>query len=275
MSLISGNPQNGKKKTNDYLCINNCGYYKELEYNYYTERPNGRSDYQLIYIKHGCGKFIFNGTETTLSQGDLIIYHPYEPQFYTYYSDSTKHESYWIHFAGTTVESLLRSANIWDETVYKIGKNSEICELIIKMVKEFQLQNINYDIYSAGYFLQIISIISRITEQNENTLYKNIRRLEIVLDDMHNNFQNNKNADDYAEMCYLSTSRFTHIFKECFGVSPMAYKKQIRINQAKQLLKDTSLSVLEISEIVGFNDSLYFSRIFKKSTGYSPNEYRN
>ena len=275
MPLISGNQKNSENKKSDYIVVNNCGYYKDLEYTYYTARPNGRSDYQLIYIKKGCGKFKIDGTTTILSQGDLVIYHPFEPQFYTYYSDNVEHESYWIHFAGKSVEKLLRSANLWDKTIYKIGNNSEICELILKMVKEFQLENKNYDVFNTGYFLQVIAILSRLTEQSENTVYKNLRRLEVVLDDMHNNFQNNKNVDDYAKMCYLSTSRFTHMFKECFGMSPIAYRKQIRVKQAKQLLKNTSLSVREISEIVGFGDSLYFSRIFKNSTGYSPNEYRN
>lgn len=274
MRLISGMQGDSVNNELDNIVVTHCGYYKDLDCNYYTWRPNGRPDYQLIYIKKGCGLFRIDGEKMLLSQGNLIIYKPYEPQSYTYYADAVNHESYWIHFMGNGVEKLLRSANLWNKKIYRIGNNAEICELTLKMVKEFQLKNKNYDIYNTGYFLQILAIISRQIEDAPNARCKNLARLEIVIEDMYDNFQDEKSADDYAKMCYLSTSRFTHMFKDCFGMAPMTYKKKIRIEQAKRFLKNTSLSVKEISEKVGFCDSLYFSRVFKQMTGCSPKEYK-
>ena len=77
------------------------------------------------------------------------------------------------------------------------------------------------------------------------------------------NFGYNKN--------YLTT-----LFSECFGMSPGQYVVKKRIELAKEIIdRAGDLKIKEISERVGYNDSLYFSRVFKVQTGYSPREYAN
>lgn len=65
-------------------------------------------------------------------------------------------------------------------------------------------------------------------------------------------------------------------FKYDIGVTPLEYLTQLRINHAKELLINADFkSIYEIAYSCGFNDPYYFSRLFKKNTGYSPKEYRN
>jgi AraC-like DNA-binding protein len=75
-------------------------------------------------------------------------------------------------------------------------------------------------------------------------------------------------------MCSLSLFRFIHKFKDLTGMTPIEYLTQIRINEAKFLLSNSPLNVAEISSIVGYDDPLYFSRVFKKVTGISPKNYK-
>jgi len=63
-------------------------------------------------------------------------------------------------------------------------------------------------------------------------------------------------------------------FKARTGLSPKQYLTKIRIDKAKELLAGP-LTIDQIASSVGFNDALYFSRQFKKSTGMSPSEYRS
>ena len=65
-----------------------------------------------------------------------------------------------------------------------------------------------------------------------------------------------------------------HSFTKQIGVSPINYLITKRISEAKNLLKTTNYSIRDISSIVGFSTSSYFSQMFKKVTGLSPKEYK-
>ncbi len=77
-----------------------------------------------------------------------------------------------------------------------------------------------------------------------------------------------------AEQVFLSPSRLAHLFREQVGVSIVRWREDQRIMRAKLLLQTTPLSVATIGQQVGYDDQLYFSRVFKKRVGVSPSEYR-
>ena len=72
----------------------------------------------------------------------------------------------------------------------------------------------------------------------------------------------------------MSVSWFQRSFKQIVNYSPMQYILTIRMNNAASLLESTDYSMAEISAIVGYDNPLYFSRLFKKQKGVSPSEYR-
>ena len=80
--------------------------------------------------------------------------------------------------------------------------------------------------------------------------------------------------EDYAQKHHMSTSWFIRNFKQYTGSTPMQYILSIRIYNAEALLQNEQYNVTEISNIVGYDNPLYFSRIFKKVKGLSPSEYR-
>ena len=80
--------------------------------------------------------------------------------------------------------------------------------------------------------------------------------------------------EDYAQSRNMSVSWFQRSFKQIVNYSPMQYILTIRMNNAASLLESTDYSMAEISAIVGYDNPLYFSRLFKKQKGVSPSEYR-
>ncbi|MFO7295578.1 MAG: response regulator [Clostridia bacterium] len=88
------------------------------------------------------------------------------------------------------------------------------------------------------------------------------------------NLKEDINLKDTAAKFNLSPYYFSRTFKKVFGYNFSDYLNLIRINRAKELLKDASLSVKEIGYLVGYNDPNYFSKVFKKYEGITPTEYR-
>ena len=80
--------------------------------------------------------------------------------------------------------------------------------------------------------------------------------------------------DEVANACFLSKSHFCKIFKEETGRTFKAYLNDIRIERAKDLLKNSTLKNYEIAQEIGIEDASYFNELFKKITGMTPVEFR-
>ena len=82
------------------------------------------------------------------------------------------------------------------------------------------------------------------------------------------------NIDDYAKENHFSTSWFIRNFKLYTGITPKQYILKKRIYNAEALLQNTQYNINEIAQIIGYDNPLYFSRVFQKTKGISPSEYR-
>lgn len=84
----------------------------------------------------------------------------------------------------------------------------------------------------------------------------------------------NISLKELGGLVFLSESQVVRRFKRDLGTTPHEYSLNLKLEQAKKLLRNTRLMVREIAEYLGFCDEHYFSYIFKKKTGRTPLEYR-
>jgi len=92
---------------------------------------------------------------------------------------------------------------------------------------------------------------------------------------LQENYHKEISLEETAQFCNLSTFYFSKIFKEHKKQNFINYLTEIRINEAKRLLKETNLSMREISNDIGYHDPNYFTRVFKRVVNCSPSDYRN
>lgn len=113
---------------------------------------------------------------------------------------------------------------------------------------------------------------------------KEIKERQIEQDQSHINrtkefIQNNYSQDltlkDIAKVIYITPNYLANLFKNKTGKTVISYLTEVRIEEARRLLLETPLKVYQIAEKVGYHDSKYFSQVFKKQVGITPNEYRN
>lgn len=263
--------QSSEKISTEYLDINSCGCQHFHWLDMGSLRPNGRVDYHILYIAKGCCYVTESNEEIAAPEGSVIIYLPHERQEYKFYSDKES-TSYFIHFSGTGCEELIEKFDLASKRIFYVGKSSQLINLYQNLIDDFQLKQPYFEYSCRGYLLTILAVISR--KSKHKALNHTKKSIEEVCRQMHTNFASNMPMQYYANICNLSESRFSHIFKEQTGESPMSYILNIKIESAKELLENTDLSILQISEMVGMQSQNYFSRIFKKYTSYSPLKYR-
>ncbi len=123
-----------------------------------------------------------------------------------------------------------------------------------------------------GLLLQIIALLARSAEAQPQHSKSDIL---FAASYMREHFHEPLDIKTCADLLHISVSWFSHLFTQVIGVSPHKYLLSLRIDKAKELLSYSSMNIAEISASVGFPDSLYFSRLFRRYTGYSPMNYRN
>lgn len=257
--------------------ISSCGTYKLLTVpKQETCRLKGRMDYQLIYISSGKGYFYFNNskTPTVVNAGNFILYHPFEFQKYEFFGkDQT--EVFWIHFLCN------KTADIFSK--YQLDYNANIIASGTSKVYSMLFDQIIQSISSKDEFsadetsLLLHSIIiklaryNQLLQNNSQKLPDDILNLTIYLQE---HYQENIMIDELIQSKGDSISSFYRKFKTYTKVSPLQYLINLRLSNASKLLESTQYSVAEIAALVGYENPLYFSRIFHKHMGISPSEYR-
>ncbi|NMA67441.1 MAG: helix-turn-helix domain-containing protein [Clostridiaceae bacterium] len=106
---------------------------------------------------------------------------------------------------------------------------------------------------------------------------KDVKHADIIyksLDYISKNYMRKISLEEVAAEVYLSPSYFSKVFKEGVGTNFVTYLNKYRISVAKRLLMDNSIDIVDISNLVGYEDQSYFSKSFKKITGTTPGKFR-
>ena len=240
-----------------------------------THRPRGRLDYQILYIASGKAHFFFNGVEKIVNAGNMVIYRPKEEQRYFYYS--TDHtEVYWLHFTGSNVKNIIRKYGISDDMhVIHTGTSLEYKRIFLQIIQELKLCREDYEELLVTYLQQLLILIHRaINSKPRNKNHALMQEMDAAVRYFHENYNKPISIEAYAAENHMSVSWFIRSFKEDTDATPAQYLLSIRISNAQTLLETTSYNITEIAEIVGYDNPLYFSRLFKKQNGMSPSDFR-
>lgn len=260
------------------LIVGSCGNYRLSSYpKMPTYRPRERLDYQIIYIASGKAYFHFDTpeNETIVPAGNVVMFRPKELQKYEYYGKD-KTEVFWIHFTGSDVKNILRKYGFADkQRVFSVGTSLEYERIFKRIISELQKCQSDYEEMLMLLLRHLLIVFNR--ELTREHVLKNEymdREMELTVSYFSTNYNLDINIEEYASSKGMSVSWFIHNFKKYTGETPMQFLTSIRITNAQILLETTTYSVNEISRIVGYNNPLYFSRIFHKRKGYSPQQYR-
>jgi AraC family transcriptional regulator len=245
-------------------------------------------DYELEYFIYSEGAMWLDDTLYPLHEGDLVFRRPGQitqgVRPYSCYlicfdltGDSGKN---WRDYNFKT-ESQFQTdfRNSFLDVVPPLfhPQSGQIYETLLdSIVTEFINYNENSSIIIKAHLLRLLyQIHQELTDNQMNIpLSPHYARLKRSVDFMHEKFAARISLQDIANIAELSPTYFHRIFTETFKVTPNEYLNQIRLNKAKELLAKTSNTVNEISVQCGFENTAYFSYLFKQRQQCSPSKYR-
>jgi YesN/AraC family two-component response regulator len=110
-------------------------------------------------------------------------------------------------------------------------------------------------------------------QKSSSTNTKSFVKVHALLDYIHHNYSNKITSADIEQEFECNYDYINRMFKKLTGHTITHYINKVRINHAKELIEATHLSFGEIGYLTGLNDPFYFSKVFKKYVGLSPNQY--
>lgn len=255
------------------LFVHCCGRYKLVSREIFeTRRPNGTNNYQLLYVADGRAEFMINDKCVIVEKGQCVLYQPKEPQYYKYLL-KYQPDIYWIHFSGNEVKDFLIEMSI-SNGIFGVGVHSSYLTFFNQIIKELQLKELHFEQSTTLLLRQLLLTISRnIHKINERPYAYNLQ-VEKAIRYFHSMPEKEFVIKDYTKEHHINYYRFIDSFSKYTGLAPKQYIIQIRISKAKELLTNEMLSVAEVGNLVGYENALYFSRLFKQEVGLSPLHYR-
>jgi AraC family transcriptional regulator, arabinose operon regulatory protein len=258
------------------LYITDIGFFPNAR-NHFRERSTGANEYIIIYCLEGSGIIEVFGQRLELVANSYYILPPREAHYYTAVKDNPW-SIFWLHFKGAQAAHFYQKFR--DRSGLKImhvpvnERRLALFSNIIDVLEEgYSTDNIEYvnlsltELLSSFIYAGFFSEVDAVKEKKS--------MIDATIGFMRDNLDKVLTVTDLAGQFNYSASHFLRLFKTRTGYTPIHYFNNLKVQKACQLLSFTDMSVKEISYELGFEDPLYFSRLFKKAMAMSPLKYRS
>jgi len=194
---------------------------------------------------------------------------------------------YWLHFVPESLYLrylLDQLPPVCSWTLQKSGwsKRSyeEICQIFENPHgKESKLRVDSSPVAECRIQGLLLSLISRLLEKLDKAAIRNFHpeyyHIKPALDFINSSYVENPPLSEIARKAGMAPNYFHRVFKQLFGVTPFNYMLAQRMNRARHLLASSTLSIKEVAESAGYDNPLYFTRVFSSQMRIAPSRYRS
>ncbi|MGN7356435.1 AraC family transcriptional regulator [Paenibacillus sp. SAF-054] len=228
--------------------------------------------YSLHFVLSGTGTVRYGDTDYPVSKGDLFCLFPQQLHAYeTERSDTLS--MFWISFEGPQAQALLNYAGLSRSRPLLYGSiDNRVLDIVQTMCGKLETSTIEKGMSIMGDFYNLIDHLRASIPITESLALQR-HWLQESIDFINVHFAK-ITVQEAADHAGKNRSYFTTAFTEALSISPKKYLNKIKMQHAASLLKDTTLTLGDISSSLGFEDVYSFSKAFKSFFRYSPSEYR-
>ena len=236
-------------------------------------RKEGFPTPQIFICKSGDGTLKESDNVYIIKEGTFFFLMPNTP--HEYYGNTDKWELIWISFSGTQLENILNVLR-FDRTKIGILSNmNKIEALIHKLFVTLKADDNSGIIISSSILYEILvelyTMLQKTYEDETSDGNIMINRIKHYIDEHYNE---DITIEGLSDLVNITPQYLCRMFKKYLNLRPFQYIAMKRIQRAKIMLSDHTLSIHDIARSVGYNDCSYFCAIFKKHEMISPSEYR-
>ena len=244
---------------------------------HFRDRPDGAGQDHLMMCIGGHGYVVVDGQKAHLTEGHMLII-PRDTQHTYWAADDDPWSIYWVHFLGEDsayyVDRMPRPGQPFPVEPSAQDEAVRLFRYCLDALHDgYGLPTLIYAAQSTQHIMSLLLYRNQALPM-ESHAAKHRSNLETVVDYMHRNLTSSLRLEDFAREAGMSVSHFSERFRTQTGQSPMAYFIHLRMRLACRLLDLSPRPVKTVAHEVGYADPYYFSRVFKKSMGLSPEKYR-
>ena len=254
---------------------------------------HSHTNLELSYIKSGRGEYMVDDKVYDVKPGDIFIFNNIETHGIGVYPPDDLVNMV-IHFDPRLIWNIgnnlfdaryldifyNRNANFENRLDRQNPATGEIRRLFLEIEREFHERNQEYELMIKVKLLNIlVGLIRHYSYTDEFStappkVKKDFSIMNSVLEYIDTHIDQEITLSDLASIAYMNPSYFSTVFKDYNNLSPSQYIAKRRVGLAREYLKATDKTVIEIANACGFNTMANFYKAFKKYTGKTPSDFR-
>lgn len=258
-----------------HIYVAQIGYFPKATF-HYRERRRGCEDNIFLYCLKGKGHYILDDKQYEVTANQYVVL-PATDKYMRYWADTEDPWTiYWLHYTGSDIDRFNQFLNL----------NQHKGPVSIPFnLKAIDIWNNMYESLEMGYSIENLSNASFCLYNFLATFLYPEKHIAIAEEEstdivthtilfMKANLEKKLSVEDMAQQNNLSCSHFSTLFRKATGMPPIDYFINIKMQKACQLLYSNDVQIKAIALEIGYDDPYYFSRVFKKYMGISPEQYK-
>ncbi len=247
--------------------------------------PHGHDFHELVVVCAGRGRHIQDGLERDLRPGDVFLVprgssHEYvDPENLDYINilfdaDALFDSADWPSGPDSFSERGFPGGSAQSFRLSVFGTR-EVVDVINRMDQELFRRKEGYAFMAKALFMQLWCLLTRKASERDDEVESTLERVRRMIRFLEREPATDVSVRDMANEAGTCVRNFHRIFRKIAGCAPLVYLNRLRVEKARELLRDTDKTVTQIAALVGYSDSNYFSRQFRHFTRRSPKQFRD
>lgn len=267
--------------------------YSKVAHYFDMSRNHCHNTYEIYYLLSGQRYYFIKDRTFHVMKGDIVLINAYDLHKTTTLQDSPAFERIMLQFHEDFLDFIsevypdvqLLSCFKSNIRVVRLcaSEQKEVEAILNKLLALYNdyrenMKNRNNELYIKIKLAELLLFLNKKVSSGQTGSFEHPssmhRKVSEIVTYINKNYMNDLTLDFVSSEFYISKYYFSRVFKSVTGLTFVNYLNIVRVKEAQKLLRETKLSVTNITEKVGYGSMSHFEKVFKDYTGFSPLEYR-